>query len=136
MGAIQKKKEYHDFINKCELAMSKAPAEFPLVHKFAPGIYRREMFIPQGGFLSSMVHLHENFFEVVSGTINILTEDGITQFIAPADGISKKGSRKLGFAITDVIFVTYHPNPDNCKDIPTLEKLLFKTYKKPLLKLK
>lgn len=113
--------------------MMEQPIQLPLVHKFAPGMYRREMFIPKGAFISSKVHLEEHFFELVSGIINIMTEDGVVQYIAPSDGISKKGTRKLGLAIEDCIFVTYHQNADNCTDIPTLEERLFQTYYNPLL---
>jgi len=133
MGAVKKHKEYNEFINLCELKMSEAPAVFPVTHKHAPGVYRREMFIPAGGFLTSRVHLEENFFEVVSGVIDILTEEGAVRYIAPADGISKAGSRKLGLALTDVLFVTFHSNPDNCTDIDVLEERLFADYKNPLL---
>lgn len=134
MGAVKKHKEYHDFVNACEVKMIESPAVFPVKHDFAPGVYRREMFIPAGGFLTSSVHLEENFFEVVAGVINIMTEEGAMQYIAPANGISKAGSRKVGLAIEDCIFVTFHANPDDCRDIPTLEARLFKRYNNPLLK--
>lgn len=129
-------REYNDIINFYEVKMADCPVSLPLTHKFCNGMYRRELFIPKGGLLSSLVHLEEHFFEVVAGVINVLTPDGLVRYIAPADGVSKKGARKLGYALEDTVFVTIHPNPDNCRDIEVLEARLFKRYNNPLLAIK
>lgn len=67
------------------------------------------------------------------GCIDVMTEDGVVRYLAPADGVSKKGTRKLGLALEDTVFVTYHANANNCQDVTELEKRLFKVYKNPLL---
>lgn len=122
-------------LNECELAMHKVGAqEFPLKHYFTPGLYLREMFIPKGGWLTSRVHKTTHSYIVSMGVINIITPQELVRVIAPYTGESKRGVRRMGFALEDVIWTTIHPNPDNCKDIPTLEARLFKEYNNPLLK--
>lgn len=134
MNALKKQqKEYNEVLNLCEAAMSLEPAVFPVKHDFAAGVYKRTMRIPAGGWLTSKVHLEENFFELVVGVINILNEDGWVQLVAPQTGVSKAGSRKMGLAITECVFVTYHANTDNCKDVEVLENRLFKEFNNPLL---
>lgn len=135
MGNLKKHKDYHKLLNQFELGVQDNLLDLPLKHIFAQGMYIREMFIPQGVCLTSKVHLHENVFIVSMGVINIIDENcEITTMIAPFTGVSKKGTRRMGYALSDTIFSSIHPNPDNCTDIPTLEKRLFKSYNNPLLK--
>ncbi len=110
MSNVQKNTEYNNFINLCELKMSEAPLVLEPTHKFAPGIYRRELFVPAGMYITSKVHLTEHFFELVMGVIDVATEDSILRMIAPYDCMSKAGTRKIGYAHTDCLMVTYHPN--------------------------
>lgn len=134
MGVVQRKKEYNNLLNQCEVVMAQAPANFPLKHEFTDGIYMREMFIPKGGWLTSKFHLTEYPFILSMGILDVMTIEGTVRMVAPYTGISKKGTRKMGLALEDCIFTSIHPNPDNCKDIPILEARLFKTYNNPLLK--
>jgi hypothetical protein len=134
MNAVQKHTEYHDFINLCELKMSETPLVLEPVHKFAPGIYRRELFVPAGAFITSKVHLTKHFFELITGVMDVATQDGIMRMVAPYDCITEPGTRKIAFVIEDAIMVTYHDNPDGCTDIEVIEERLFKAYDNPLLK--
>lgn len=134
MEAIKIYEDYHHFVNLCEFKMSEDPLVLEPVHKFAPGIYRRELFVPAGAFITSKVHLTEHFFELVTGVMDVATQDGIVRMIAPYDCITLPGTRKIGYVIEDVIMVTYHDNPDNCRDIEVIENRLFKSYDNPLLK--
>jgi hypothetical protein len=134
MGELSLKKQYNNLLNQCELVMSQSPAQFPLKHIFADGVYIREMFIPKGGWLTSKVHLTEYVFMLNSGILEITDGEETVRILAPYTGISKKGARKMALALEDCIFSSVHPNPDNCKDIPTLEAKLFKVFNNPLLK--
>jgi len=134
MSVIKKHGEYHDFVNLCELKMNETPLVLEPVHKFAPGLYRRELFVPAGAFITSKVHLTEHFFELVTGVMDVATQDGIVRMIAPYDCITLPGTRKIAFVLEDALMVTYHQNEDNCTDIEIIENRLFKSYDNPLLK--
>lgn len=135
MANLLKKSEYNQFINECELAMRNiGSVDFPLRHYFMPGVYLREMFVPKGGWITSKVHKTTHGYIVSAGAINVITPKELVRVVAPYTGESKAGVRRMGFVLEDCIWTTIHANPDNCKDIPTLEARLFKTYKNPLLK--
>lgn len=134
MNEIKHHDSYHDFINLCELKMSEAPLILEPVHKFAPGIYRRELFVPAGAFITSKVHLTRHFFELISGVMDVATQDGIMRMVAPYDCITEPGTRKIAFVLEDALMVTYHDNPEDCTDIEVLEDRLFTAYNNPLLK--
>jgi len=134
MQAVLKKSEYNQLLNECEVAMHKVGSQdFPLKHYFTPGLYLREMFIPKGGWLTSKVHKTTHSYIVSMGVMNVITPDELVRVVAPYTGESKKGVRRMGFCLEDCIWTTIHPNPDNCKDIPTLERRLFKEHKNSLL---
>ena len=134
MGAVKKHTEYNQLLNECEVAIHKIGAvEFPLKHYFTPGLYLREMFVPKDAWLTSKVHKTTHSYIVSMGVINIITDEGLVRVVAPYTGESKKGVRRMGFVLEDCIWTTIHANPDNCQDIPTLEKRLFKGHNNPLL---
>lgn len=136
MNKLISKRQFNNFLNQCELIMSESPADFPVKHDFTDGMYIREMFIPKGGWLTSKVHLTEYPYILSSGVLDVMTQDATIRMIAPYTGVSRIGTRRMGLALEDCIFTSLHPNPDNCKDIATLEARLFKTYKNPLLRAK
>jgi hypothetical protein len=71
---------------------------------------------------------------LVSGVIDVATQDGIVRMIAPCDCVTKPGTRKIAYVLEDALMVTYHANPDECRDIAEIENKLFKAYDNPLLK--
>jgi len=135
MSKIIKHKEYNHFIDLCEAKMQGAPlSDLPLKHYFSDGLYLREMFIPAGVMLTSKIHCTYHNYIVSAGAINIVTKEGIVKIVAPYTGENLPGTRRLGIALEDTIWTAIFSNPDNCKDIPTLERRLFKEHKNPLLK--
>lgn len=134
MNKLARQEQFNNFVDECEVAMQFAPLDLPLKHYFSPGIYLREMFIPAGAMLSSLVHLTDYNFVVSMGAINIADGEEITTILAPYTGESKAGVRRFGYALQDTIWTSIHHNPDNCRDLDELEKRLFKPYDNKLLK--
>lgn len=134
METLSKHRGYNNFIDLCELKMSEAPLVLEPTHKFCNGIYRRELFVPKGAFITSKVHLTTHFFELISGIMDVATQDGVVRMVAPYDCITYAGDRKIGYAIEDCLMATYHRLPDDCEDIEMIEKRLFKEYDNPLLR--
>lgn len=136
MNAVIQHKEYNDFVDLCEQQMQGCLIDLPLKHYFTPGMYIREVFIPKGIILTSKIHLTTHPYSVSMGELNVLTKNGIVQVKAPFTGISEAGTRRMANCIEDCIWTTFHINEDNCTDIETIEKRLFKDYENPLLKTK
>jgi quercetin dioxygenase-like cupin family protein len=103
---------------------------FPLKHSFTEGIYLREITLPKGSIAIGKLHKHENAWFLLSGELAIVTENGTEFYQAPYYAISPPGTKRVVYAVEDCIFVNVHPNPEEIKDIDTLEeKFVCNSYK-------
>ena len=92
-------------------------------HHFCGGMYGREFFLPAGGVAVGKTHAKECFFLIVAGDASISTADGSIQRVhAPYMPTTKPGSKRVVAAHTDTIFLTFHPNPDDERDLIQLEQ--------------
>lgn len=130
-------KEFIDKVENLQEAMLNSDSEliakgnsdmFPLKHTFAEGIYVREMFIQEGGLVIGRVHKNDHVWFLLSGDLEIATEDGPELFIGPCYIKSPAGTKRVLHAITDSIFVNVFPNPNNITDIEELENNLSCVY--------
>lgn len=82
---------------------------FPTTHRFTPGMYIREIFMPAGSLLTSEIHLTEHPFVISYGQITVWNpHTGTELFQAPHTGITLPGTRRILFCHTDVIWTTFH----------------------------
>jgi len=106
-GAFQSYDELVDHIEKA--VVDNLPTmELPLVHRVTPGLYTREMFAPAGTFLTSLPHKTEHQFFISQGEIIVYQDEKWQRLKAPYHGISKAGTRRMGFVVSDVIWTTIH----------------------------
>ena len=114
-------------------AMKKMPqVECPVVNRFTPGLYTREMSLPAGTIAVSLVHKTEHPFVVSKGKLSVWTEgEGVKEISAPFTGITKAGTRRIVYVIEDAIWTTFHAT--RLKDS---EKIGAKITFDPLKKLK
>jgi hypothetical protein len=141
---VRQHTKYHDFVNKLEAELYKVGThKFDIEHNFAGGIYSRLIHIPAGMALTSYVHKHEGFFAVLRGELNIITEKEIYTIGAGFHGKTKAGTRRVGYAVTDCDFISYHATdimPEEQtekgyqKAVDLVEKEQFEMYDNPLLK--
>lgn len=97
----------------------------PLKHSFAPGLYVREIFIPKGTIIVGKIHKHEHPNFLMSGEAIVRTEAGGDQVLkAPLSMISQAGTKRLIFAITDLVWITVHLNKEDTKDLKHLEDFI------------
>jgi len=101
---------------------------FPLKHTFAEGIYVREMFMQAGGLVIGKVHKNDHIWFLLSGELEIATENGPELFVGPCYVKSLAGTKRVLHAISDSIFVNVFPNHNNITDIEELENNLTCTY--------
>jgi hypothetical protein len=99
-------------IQAFERELRKFPAqvhvEMPPKHHFADGLYGREILIPAGTVLTGKIHKGEHLNFLMQGDITVWTEEGMKRIQAPAVIVSKPGTKRVGLAHTDTIWVTVH----------------------------
>lgn len=98
-------------------------APLPVIHRFGPGIYIRECFIPKGTLIVGHVHKHDHMNIMLQGKMIFFKEDGSkTKVEAPLCFVSPPG-RKSALALEDTVWQNIYAT--NETDIATLEAMLF-----------
>lgn len=104
-------KEANDLIDALELKMSDfKPVSCPLVHRFTPGMYSRQIFMKKGLLLTSKIHKTIHQYIVSQGRVSVWTEgEGWVEIEAPYTGITIPGARRVLFTHEETIWTTFHP---------------------------
>jgi hypothetical protein len=101
-------------MDKFEQALSQMPdAKFgddvaPLVHRFTPGLYIRQISMPKGMVLTSKIHKTEHPFFVLTGDVSVVDPEGVVRITAPYVGITKPGTKRALYMHEDTIWITVH----------------------------
>lgn len=96
-------------IRDLEGAMALLPqTDLPVGHYFADGIYARALLIPAGTALTGKMHRQRHLNFLLQGTIRVWTEQGMKDLNAPQIIVSEPGTKRVGYAYTDVIWATVH----------------------------
>jgi hypothetical protein len=84
--------------------------ESPVNCRFTPGLMSREIFMAAGNAYRSKIHKTEHQYVVSQGSC-FVSENGGPKFLlnAPYHGITKPGTWRALFIITDCIWTTFHP---------------------------
>lgn len=106
---------------------------WPLKHLFTPGLYVRSIVLPAGSITTSKIHLTEHPFVIASGHAVVWgTHNGTENVQAPYLGVTKPGTRRIIFAVTDVFWLTFHATEE--KDVEVIEKQIIMNRINPLIK--
>jgi hypothetical protein len=120
-------------LDELEFVLSKLPqAVMPLVHMFTDGLYVRQIEIPAGTLLTSMEHTTEHPFVILSGVIDVISCFEKIQYTGPCVGITKPGTKRVLFAHSDTVWLTFHPNPENTQDPEEIGKRILAPVCNPL----
>jgi hypothetical protein len=85
------------------------PRECPVTHRFTPGLYIREIFMPKNTILTSLLHLTTHPFFIMQGEFSVWHRGIEVQRIkAPYTGITEAGTRRLLLIHEDTIWTTCH----------------------------
>lgn len=99
------------------------PVEIVPVHRFAEGLYAREITIPAGTLLTGKIHRTQHLNVVSAGRISVWTEgDGMRTMTAPYTFVAQPGTRRVGLAHEDTVWTTIHAT--NETDLDALEAAL------------
>jgi len=116
----------NEMIKKIENGELQA-GSFPVVNRFAPGCYIREVHMSKGCRVIGKIHTTEHFNILIKGKITVITAEGSEYMEAPHTFISKAGVQKVGFIHEDCIWQTVHVTDK--LDVDEIEKeMIVATY--------
>ena len=78
-------------------------------HHFSDGLYARELFIPAGVCLVGALHKTKHLYTVVKGKCRVATQFENIEIEAPFMGETIPGTKRVIYAETDCVWITYHP---------------------------
>jgi hypothetical protein len=97
----------------------------PVIERFAPGIYLREIEMPAGTFIQGKRHRTEHFNTMLTGAIRYVNQHGKCETLrAPQTFVSGEGVMKMFVVLETCRWQTIHPNPEEVRDTATLEDRL------------
>lgn len=114
MSAVQPLPDFKlDEIEKLEAAcLPLKQVDCPLVHRFAPGVYMREILMPAGLFIIGQQHKTEHWNIVLTGRATVLIDGVRHEIAAPAVIKSSPGVRKVLLIHEDMRWLTVHPTEE------------------------
>lgn len=120
-------------VDQLEAAMAAFPQR-PIepVHRFADGLYAREITIPAGTLLTGKIHRTRHLNIVSKGEISVWTEgEPVRRIRAPFSFVAEPGTRRVGYAHEETVWTTVHATRET--DLERLEAELIEPHENPLL---
>ena len=116
-------------IDRLQTELVKLPQYEPKTqHYFADGLYLRTVWSPAGSVIVGKVHKTEHLYAVLSGRVQVTTNDGVVELDATKDGpqilCCPVGTKRAVVVLEDAWRMNVHRNPDNLTDIDELEDQL------------
>jgi hypothetical protein len=106
------------------MEMTDHQVELKVTHHFAPGIYMRELFIPKGVTLTGKIHKTEHLNILSQGDISVYTDQGIKRLTASTVIKSDPGTKRVGYAHEDSVWITVHQNLTEERKTDKIEEML------------
>jgi hypothetical protein len=105
-----------------EAEMLRMPqAECPVVHRFGPGVYIREVCLPAGAIAIGHKQRYEHTNILLKGAVAIVNDDRTVSVLrAPLFFVGKPG-RKVGYVLEDTVWQNVYATDE--RDIETLEAM-------------
>lgn len=111
-----------DDILDLQSAMLQKQIQLPApIHRFAPGMYMRELTIPAGMLVVGKTHRHAHFLMVMSGKAQVVSEFGNDILESGHISLSMPGVKRVVLALEDTRFITIHVNKDDSEDLEIIE---------------
>jgi quercetin dioxygenase-like cupin family protein len=106
-----------------EEELKKLPqADFSLINRFADGLYARQVTIKKGCLLTSKIHLKEHFAFILTGEIDVWTDQDFQRIKAPCILTTKPGTKRVLYAREETVWITVHAT--TATDVESAEREL------------
>ena len=101
------------------------PIEIDWIHRFTPGMYSREMIVPEYCLVTGAIHKTEHISIFLEGAMMVPSEEGGDYVVieAPLIEICQPGVKRAGITLEQCRWVTFHPTEE--QDVETCEELFF-----------
>ena len=110
-----------DFEN-LEKEMLKLPqVDCPVIHRFSPGLYIREVTLKANTFAIGHYQKTEHLNIMLTGSVTIIRDDGSTDLLTAPLMYTSKPGRKIGWIHEEVVWLNVYPTTET--DLDTLEKM-------------
>jgi hypothetical protein len=110
MGEV--KKNINSKIDELEAAMLEnfEIVNCPLIHSFCSGFYIRQIFMPAGTLITSLIHKTRHTYQITKGVVKVkINEHEWETLEAGHAGVTEPGTRRILFIAEDCIWTTFHP---------------------------
>jgi hypothetical protein len=96
-------------VERLQAEISQMPQYAPKTTEyFHGGMYCREVWRDAGVLVVGKVHRKEHFYMIVRGTVLITTDEGAQEITGPRLLLSKPGTKRAVFAVTEALCMTFH----------------------------
>jgi hypothetical protein len=126
---------FKDRVSTLVQALEPLPqTECPVTHRFAPGVYLREISMPADTVVIGRIHKTKHFNILIKGAALIVHDDGRREELrAPMTFVSGAGVQKVLYIIEDMIWQTVHVTDET--DMGKLEEMLVEPRMPPVSEL-
>jgi hypothetical protein len=107
-----------------DILLTHDQVDIPVTQYFCNGVYVREITIPAGTLLTGKIHTHPCLSIVLTGEMEVITDEGPKHVVAPLIYESPAGVKRAGRALTDCRWLTIHPHQGDELDAEAMAKLL------------
>lgn len=104
-GALLK---FQEAMEANEFSIPGDDPRLPLEHMFSGGVYVRTIRIPKGMFVMGRIHRREHPNILVSGSVIMMTEEGVERISAPKHMLSPAGTKRFLYTLEDTVWSTIH----------------------------
>lgn len=100
-------------IRRLAFALADGPTiDVEPVHRFAPGLYVREITVPAGSVIVGKVHKHETVNILVKGSALLACDGKLEKVSAPLTFVSAAGRQKAAYVLEDMTWINVHPTTE------------------------
>ena len=99
--------------------------EIPVTQYFCNGVYLREITIPAGTLLTGKIPTDERLNIVLSGSCEVVTQDGVKIVEGPAVFKSPPGGKRAGRCLTECTWLTAHAYAGPWFDEKTMSDMFY-----------
>lgn len=103
--------------------------EAPLIHTFTKGLYKRRILLKAGTICVTKIHNTQHPYVILQGDGEVST-DGVNfeHYEGPCEGVTEPGTQRFIIVNTDTVWITYHPNPEDEKDLLKIEEKIIQKH--------
>ena len=103
-------------IDELEVAMLENfdPVDCPVIHSFISGFYCRQIFMPAGTLITSLIHKTRHTYQITKGVVKVkINEHEWATLEAGHCGVTEPGTRRILVIEEDTVWTTFHPILEN-----------------------